>query len=213
MKEIKATLFYLLNLCILLLLLLYFIDLNVYLDAISAASSFIATHLSVLSKKNVAIVGLFCYLILIMIDLNELTGGRGTDDSKNALYKRVLIFKPISGVVVYYLVTQGKIVRQGLLRTPVIKSLYMLRLLTLALLLLSGGLLFISFQDIYLMVFIALILITIIVHYLFEVAILTDVLLRVPDVSGSPYGKYFDAIQPLLAYSGYYVKEVKARKQ
>jgi len=212
MRVIKASLFYLLNLCILVLLLLYFIDLNVYLDAISTASSFINTHLNLISKKNVAICGLFCYLMLMILDVRELSQNGRVDGEKNALYKRALMSKPISGVTVYYLLTQGEKIRQGLLSVSVIKLLYVLRLMTFALLLFFGALLFISFQEVYLMAFIAMILFTLIAHYLFEVAILTDVLQRVPDIAGSPYSKYFEAIQPLFAYREYYVKEVKARK-
>lgn len=160
MKVIKANLFYLLNMCILVLLLLYFIDLNVYLDAISKASSFINTHLRIISKNNVSICGLICYLMLIILYLRELSINSPVDDAKKALYKRTVILKPISGVTIYYLVTQGQKIRQVLISVLVMKSLYTLRLLTFILLLIFGGLLFISFQDVNLMVFIALILFT-----------------------------------------------------
>jgi hypothetical protein len=212
MRAIKASLFYLLNLCVLVVLLLFFIDLNIYQAAIATASSFMNTHLSLISKKNVALCGLFCYLLLMVLDIRELSKADRIAGEKNALYKRALISKPISGVTIYYLLTQGDKIRQGLLSVPVIKLLYALRLMTFALLLLFGALLFISFHDLYLLGFIAMILFTLIAHYLFEVAILTDVLQRVPDIAGSPYSKYFEAIQPLFAYREYYVKEVKARK-
>jgi hypothetical protein len=205
-------LFYLLNLCILVLLLLYFIDLNVYLEAISTVALFINTHLRFISKKTTALSGLFCYLLLMVLDIRELSKTGRIDGEKNAMYKRVLIAKPISGVAIYYLLTQGENIRQGLLSVPVIKLLYALRLMTFALLLLFGVLLFISFHDVYLMAFTAMILFTLFAHYLFEVAILTDLLQRVPDIAGSPYSKYFEAIQPLFAYRKYYVKEVKTRK-
>ena len=184
-----------------------------YLQPGWASSTSISKHAYTTIMRISIIAGVLSYVCLVLWSFLELRSTSSLPEERMKFLRKILLTKPINGVVVFYLWERYISEKHYPNKRRFLIVLYYGRNIVFGLLFIVLSLTFVEPSIFFFVVSIVVVICNIILHYLFELYILADILNKTDDeIYMKGFDKYFKSIQPPMAYGKYLREEIMERE-